>query len=170
MITAGHCFPNGATTTIGQAIRSSAIYPYYDIEQISGKSYAGKIYDSSSTSLNVMSSGNPTIGGTYCTSGRTTGVYCNWKLRSLGVTICYTDPPQICAHSLAGFDDPALGKHVQHGDSGGPLWLYWNNTTGVGIRGVVSGYFFDVYSGRYVSYATQYNRIATEFGGNAYIP
>ncbi len=163
---------DGTVSSMGQAIRSSSIYPYYDIEQISGQSYGGYIYDEDLGWATVKHAGNPAIGGTYCTTGDTTDIFCNWKLRSLNVTICYTQdyPSGACAHSLTGFDDPATGKHVQPGDSGSPLWIYWNQTTGVGIRGVVSGYFFDLPSGRYVSYATQYNRIATEFGGNAYIP
>lgn len=99
MITAGHCMTDGTVSSMGQVIRSASTYPYYDIEQISGSSYGGYIYDEDSGWATVMSAGKPTIGGTYCTTGDTTGIYCNWMLRSLGVTICYTEryePRGVC--------------------------------------------------------------------------
>ncbi len=164
MVTAGHCNDNGIATNMGTVRREAAAYPYWDFELVTGRTYRGAIYDSSVTTRSVINASNPSVGSTYCTTGRTTGFRCGWTVRKLNQTICYVDIP-ICAHNLAEFYN-AAGDHVQPGDSGGPLWYSSSSPFGAGIRGVISGWSWDLFQG-YSSYATQYQTIANYYVGHA---
>jgi hypothetical protein len=174
MITAGHCFHNvGSTqTNMGQgSISGAGGWPDYDIGQISGSTYEGWIWTSSDRKVKVSDGANPVVGGSYCTSGRSSGVVCNWEVTQLGVTICFSGMPA-CFKSLAAFKR-FNDAHIIPGDSGGPLWVGTVGDGGqlrAGVRGVISGYFWDINTFSWRSYATQYNRIVTEFGGSADIP
>ena len=161
MVTAGHCDSNGSSTNMGTVWQDSQVFPYWDFELVYGHTYAGRIYDSANYSRPVVNAWNPSIGASYCTTGRTSGIRCSWTLRSLNVTICYTSgyPSGKCAHNLAGFNQPD-GTPVQPGDSGGPLWYSYSSPLRAGIRGVISGYFFDIGTLNWMSYATQYQTIA----------
>ena len=68
------------------------------------------------------------------------------RLDGLNQTICYTQgyPSGACAHDLAAFNRP--GAPIQSGDSGGPLWYKYSSPSRAGIRGVVSGNFWDVFT------------------------
>lgn len=167
MVTAGHCNPNGATTNMGTAWRESAAYPYWDFELIQGKTYRPYIYDSGSYTRPVVNASNPSVGSSYCISGRTSGTVCSWTLRKLNQTICYSQgyPSGACAHNLAEFYRSS-GVPVQPGDSGGPLWYNYSSPDRAGIRGVISGYSWDLLQG-WSSYATQYQTIADYYVGHA---
>jgi len=174
MITAGHCFynVNSTQTNMGQgSISGVGAWPDYDIGEVSGSQYEGYVWTATTTKRKVSDGASPVVGGYYCTSGRTTGVKCNWEVTQLNVTMCFSGYPQ-CWKSLAAFkryDD----AHVDGGDSGG---TFWTGTVGLdgelraGVRGTISARFWDIYSFSWRSYATQYGRIATELGGSAYVP
>ena len=173
MVTAGHCFSGvgSHTTNMGTGAYGS-YFPDYDIATVSGSTYAGYVWTANTTKRPVSDASNPIVGWDYCISGRSSGVKCQWEVTQLGVTICYFNNYPGCAHSLAAFkryDD----SHILNGDSGGPLWLGTVSDTGalaVGVRGVISGFFWDIYTFSWRSYATQYNQIATQLGGSAFIP
>ncbi len=166
MITAGHCNVDGTVTNMGTARREPAAYPYWDFELITGRTYRGFIYDQSSTTRPVINASNPSVGITYCTTGRYTGFRCGWTVRKLDQTICYIDIP-ICPHNLAEFYNSA-GDHVGPGDSGGPLWYNSSSPFGAGIRGVTSGWGWDLFQGN-SSYATQYQTIASYYVDHAHL-
>ena len=71
-------------------------------------------------------------------------------------------------HRLAAFNRPS-GVPVQPGDSGGPLWLKYSDGT-AGVRGVVSGRFWDITTFQYLSYATQYQNVADFYVMHAILP
>lgn len=164
MVTAGHCNDNGLSTNMGTAVREAAAYPYWDFELISGRTYRGFIYDTGSTTRPVINAWNPSVGSSYCTTGRTSGFRCGWTLRKLDQTICYYDI-NICVHNLAEFYN-SNGDVVQPGDSGGPLWYNSSSPFGAGIRGVISGRSWDLFQG-WSSYATEYQVIANYYVGHA---
>lgn len=170
MITAGHCFTDGNATSMGTAVRLSGQWPTYDLEYIKDRTYSDGIYDSATTDRPVTTASNPSIGQNYCTTGRTTGFVCTWIVRSLNVTICYPSGYPGCAHGLAGFLPPTDQgtQFLLGGDSGGPLW-YKHSNGGAGIRGVNSGTFFDIATGRVYSYATEYNFVSSQMGLTAVI-
>lgn len=167
MATAGHCFANGVSTNMGTASRPSDGYPLYDFEFLTGHSVSGKIYDTSTHGRAVKNAINPGIGSQYCTSGRTSGFQCDWTVRKVNQTMCY-GPNGACYHSLAAFNRPSLVP-VQPGDSGGPLWYKYSDGT-AGVRGVVSGRFWDIGMAQYLSYATQYQNVADFYVMHAIIP
>lgn len=168
MITAGHCFTNGQSTNMGTAVRESAAYPYWDFEYIKNHTVAGYIYDAANHGRPVSNASNPSVGTTYCTTGVTSGVPCDWSLKKLNQTLCNIGgfPSGSCQHNLAEFRRPS-GTPVQPGDSGGPLWYKYSSTAG--IRGVVSLRAYDLFEG-WNSYATQYQTIANYYVGGAIIP
>jgi hypothetical protein len=168
MITAGHCYAHDAVTNMGTVVRVSGHWPEYDLEYIKGSAYTAGIWDSPNETRPVTSASNPAIGQNYCTTGRSTGFVCTWIVRSLNVTICYPSGYPGCAHGLAGFLPPTDQgtQYLLNGDSGGPLWFKHANG-GAGIRGVISGTFFDVATFRVYSYATMYNKVVTQMGLNA---
>lgn len=168
MVTAGHCFTNGQATNMGTAVRESAAYPYWDFEFIKDHTVKGYVYDSATHVRPVSNAWNPSVGSTYCTTGRTSGVPCDWSLKKLNQTICWVPgfPDWSCQHNLAEFRRPS-GLPVQPGDSGGPLWFKYSSTAG--IRGIVSLSAWDPIEG-WNSFATQYQTIADYYRGVAIIP
>lgn len=164
MVTAGHCNPNGTTTNMGTAWRESPAWPYWDFELIRGKTYRPYVYDSANYTRPVTNAWNPSVGSSYCISGRTSGTSCGWILRKLDQTVCYFDIGE-CFHNLASFYRPGGGP-IQHGDSGGPLWFSYSSPARAGIRGVISGFGYDALEG-WNSYATQYQTIADYYVGHA---
>ena len=168
MITAGHCFTNGQSTNMGIAVREAEAYPYWDFEFIKNHTVAGYVYDAANHGRPVSNASNPTVGSTYCTTGVTSRVQCDWSLKKLNQTICWVPgfPDFSCQHNLASFRRPS-GLPVQGGDSGGPLWFKYASTAG--IRGIVSLKSYDAIEG-WNSYATQYATIADYYRGVAIIP
>ena len=159
MTTAGHCFEDNTMTNMGQVLRTTNNhpYPYYDVEIVFGHTYAGYVYDTSSTGRKVKNGTNPGVGNMYCVTGRAEGFQCNWTVQRLNETICYTNEP-FCYHGLAGMTRPG-GAPVQGGDSGGPLWYKYSDFT-AGVRGNVSGYFWDVGTFSWYSWVSQYLTVA----------
>lgn len=171
MIIAGHCGLDGDSTNMGAFDVNPAVYPNWDVaEVVGGNGYVGGLWDSATTTRPVTNAANPAVGMDYCTTGRATQFRCNWRLESTGVTICYTQgyPPGACAHNLVGFHRFNLPYAIEPGDSGGPLWYKYANG-GAGIRGVISGYFFDLFvePGIFMSYATPYQVIANKLSISA---
>ena len=169
MLTAGHCFDNGVTTNMGTAVRPSQgdPWPYWDAELIRGHTYAGYIYDTCCAGQKVKNAGNPGVGSSYCTVGRSSGFKCGWTARVTGKTICFNNEPS-CFHDLVGFTN-SHGDIVQGGDSGGPFYYQYSDTT-AGIRGSITGYFWDVLSFAYWSYATEYGPVANFWVMHAVTP
>ncbi len=164
MVTAGHCNADGSATNMGTARREAAAYPYWDFEIVNGRTYRGFIYDTGSTTRPVINASNPSVGASYCTTGRNTGFRCGWTVRKLDQTICFINTG-ICAHNLAEFYNSSQDI-VQPGDSGGPLWYNSSAPFGAGIRGIISGWSWDLFQG-YSNYATQYQTIANYYVGHA---
>jgi hypothetical protein len=160
MVTAGHCFTNGTSTNMGTVLRESAAYPYYDFEVVYGHRYQGKVYDTPYTGKAIANGKNPAVGTKYCTTGRNSGFQCSWTMQRLHQTICYSNM-STCFHNLAGFNSPTF-DHVLGGDSGGPIYYAKADYT-VGVRGVISGYFWDIYTLAYMSYAQPYGDIANYY-------
>lgn len=50
---------------------------------------------------------------------------------------------------------------------GGPLWFSYSSPARAGVRGVISGYFWDISTFNWMSYATQYQSIANYYVGHA---
>lgn len=69
---------------------------------------------------------------------------------------------------MAGFTK-ADGSVVQGGDSGGPLYALYSDYK-VGVRGTITGHFFDIGSLSYWSYATMYQPIANFYVMHALVP
>jgi hypothetical protein len=164
MVTAGHCFASGAATNMGTAYREAAAYPYYDFELVTGQTYGGYIFDSGSTGRQVINASNPSVGASYCTTGRNTGIRCGWTVRKLNQTICFINTGN-CNHSLAEFYN-SNQDILQPGDSGGPFWFNSSSPFGAGIRGINTGWSWDLLQG-YSNYATQYQTIANYYVGHA---
>ena len=116
MVTAGHCNSNGRSTNMGTAYREAAAYPYYDFELITGRTYQGQIYDTGSTGRWVLNGSNPSVGSSYCVTGRNSGFHCGWVVRKLNQTICYDPLHGPCYHGLAEFYGTSGVSVVQLGD------------------------------------------------------
>ncbi len=170
MVTAGHCNDNGVSTNMGTIIREPLNWPYYDFETVTGHTYGPYIYDSPDLKRPVVNAQDPVVGASYCTGGRTSGTKCSWTLLSINNRICYNILPidSECTHKLAAFSR-SDGIPVQPGDSGGPFWYSYSSPNRAGIRGVISGRFWDVGSSSYYSYASQYQNIATFYVAHAAI-
>jgi hypothetical protein len=130
MITAGHCFANGATVRTESGARvygtvSGRRLPTVtggtsDLEQVGGQSYAGRVFTggvTSSTSIPVVAAGTAYVGYTnYCHSGRTTGEQCGHTANSITAQVC----------TATGCKSPVIaytgGTVQQGGDSGGAFY------------------------------------------------
>lgn len=158
MVTAGHCFPNGAATNMGTAIRPSQgdPWPYWDWEIIGGRSYSATIYDSVTTSRRVKNASNPGANSVYCTDGRRSGFRCDGKVKNIDQTLCIDGMPD-CWHNLAEFTWPD-GRVVVPGDSGGTFWYKYSDGS-AGIRGTISANSCSLIWGCR-SFATQYQKPA----------
>ncbi len=169
MLTAGHCFTNGTSTNMGTAVRPSTgdPWPYYDAELIKSHTYAGYVYVTGTGGDRVKNAANPGVGYHYCTTGRSSGFKCGWTIQNVNKTICFNNQPS-CFHGLAGFTK-SDGSIIQEGDSGGPLYVTYSDYT-VGVRGTITGYFWDVLSFSYWSYATMYQPVADFYAMHAVIP
>jgi hypothetical protein len=167
MATAGHCFNPNVSTNMGTAWRPVDGYPLYDFEFLTGHTYAGYIYDTGTHARPVKNGTNPGIGNQYCTTGRGSGFVCNWTIQRLNQTMCYGTNGE-CYHSLAAMNRPG-GAPVQGGDSGGPLWYKYSDGK-AGVRGVISGYFWDITTFQWLSYVTQYDQVAQFYVMHAVVP
>lgn len=142
-VTAGHCFPNGATvlTESGTSIYGTVSnrrlptvtgHPM-DFELIGGRSYAGRVFVGgvrSSNSIPVVSAGSAVVGyADYCHSGRTTGERCNHRAISITAQVCTQTG---CKSPVIAFTG---GRMVEPGDSGGAF--YAKDSRGAWIRGNV---------------------------------
>jgi len=163
-VTAGHCFPNGATptsesgaqaygTVSNRRLPSVTGHPM-DIELVGGRTYAGSIFTggiTSATSIRVVGAGPATVGFTNaCHSGRTTGQSCGHTVNSVTGQVC----------TSSGCKSPVIvftgGNMIQPGDSGGTF--YTADATSAWVRGNV------IASGGGTGYATPWTAIAQEFG------
>jgi len=146
MVTAGHCFANGATVLTESGARTygtvccrrldSITHDAKDMELMSGQSYAGRIFTggvTSSTSIPVVSAGSAVAGfNNYCHSGRTTGEQCGHTAQSTNAQVCTQTGCKSPVISYTG------GVVQQGGDSGGTF--YAKDSRGAFIRGhVIAG-------------------------------
>jgi len=143
MITAGHCYNNGATvkTESGNSLYGlvfSRRLPTFngsatDMEVLAGSYYAGRIFTggvNSSTSIPVVSAGPAYVGyNNYCTSGRTTGETCGHTAVSTVAQVCTATGCKFPVIAYTG------GTIAQAGDSGAPF--YAKDASGAWIRGHV---------------------------------
>jgi hypothetical protein len=140
IVTAGHCFVNGAqvttpVATVEGSVTSRAGFPALDMEMYSGKTYAGKIYVGNTIGV-VMSVGSPagnSVPGTiYCTSGAQSAEICNRVSIANNVTQCWSDG---CTNDLTSFTH---GDSLIPGDSGGPFYI--KDSTLAYPRGIIIGF------------------------------
>ncbi|MGP4113901.1 hypothetical protein ACTWP5_23695 [Streptomyces sp. 4N509B] len=164
MVTAGHCFGNGATvwteslnlvygTVFDRRLPPVTGEPI-DVERVGGQSYAGFVYSggvNSTTAYRVSAAGPATVGfADYCHSGRTTGEHCGHTAVSIDGQVC-TEVG--CTWPVIVFNG---GTQPQPGDSGGPFYVRGN--TDAFIRGhVIAG------SG-VTSYATPWTEVERVYG------
>lgn len=138
MVTAGHCFPNGAIVKSGGGLAFGTIvqraeYPTYDMELIGGSTYAGRIYnaDDCCTSAQVAGASDPVVGrAIYCHSGFFSLSGCGETVTDLHALFCTGGQ---CTPDTMKFDAP---DPPGPGDSGGPFYL---PGSAVYIRGMVIG-------------------------------
>lgn len=164
MVTAGHCFANGAAvrtesganaygTVVGRALASLGSGPV-DMELMTGASYAARVFTggvTSTSSIPIVSGGNASVGyNAYCHSGRTTGEHCGHTAQSVTGQVC----------TSSGCKSPVIvftgGTMIQPGDSGGSF--YAKNSSGAYIRGHV------IASGGGTGYAETYAKVASRYG------
>jgi hypothetical protein len=168
MLTAGHCFPQGATVRSGSntyvmgTVVNRAPFPTWDMELIGGGSYGTFMYRGNDygSATKVVGAADPATGFTgYCFNGQTTasstgGESCGLTVTSLNGTFCDAAG---CTPSLITF----TGRAPRPGDSGAPFYLPASN--GVHARGMVIAV-----SGS-TGYAERWNAIAARFGVT-YVP
>lgn len=153
MVTAGHCGSIGTSFSAGGyshgSITHKATFPRYDLAMLSGSTYKGQIYTSSTGVTKVAAAANPGVGSMYCFSGTTSGVRCDATIDMMTGRMCDGN----------GCTEPVIrytGTVSSGGDSGGPF--YATGTAGVHIRGIVIGH-----AGQY-GFAEPWGRIADRFG------
>ncbi|WP_426562750.1 hypothetical protein ACPPVT_18260 [Angustibacter sp. McL0619] len=146
MVTAGHCFSNGASVNTESGANNEGVVTArtlaslgggpIDVEFLAGRSYAGRIFTggvNSSSSIPVVGSGSAVVGfNNYCHSGRTTGEQCGHTATSITAQVC----------TATGCKSPVIaytGGTIQAGgDSGGTF--YAKTATQAWIRGhVIAG-------------------------------
>jgi hypothetical protein len=127
MTTAGHCFDlnagvknfkNVGGVSQGSGVSfgtNSYVSSDWDFSLMSGSTYAGRIYDSDTTSLPVGGAADPSVGAHYCVSGVYGGKTCNHTLVASETWIC----AQTCFYA----NDYSGGTVTQAGDSGAPWYL-----------------------------------------------
>jgi hypothetical protein len=159
MLTAGHCFDQGASTYNGPNL--SGYYMGYvswragstvDAELIYGSSYSGLIYTSETAYKVVLGAAyDPAVNSYgYCTSGITTGTHCDHTVLSNTAGTCYA--PYGCLSHLTLFNGTVLSQ----GDSGGPFYL--DNGSSVSARAM------DTAEAGNVSYAEPWSQLSSYFG------
>jgi len=146
MVTAGHCYNNGATVltessantygTVSNRHLPTITGDAKDMELVGGQSYAGRVYTggvTSATSIPVVSAGDAVVGFTnYCHSGRTTGEQCGHTATSITAQVCTQTG---CKSPVISFTGGTLSAG---GDSGGTF--YAQDSRGAFIRGnVIAG-------------------------------
>jgi hypothetical protein len=161
LVTAGHCFANGATAvtelggrTVGVA--SGNGLPSQDMVLLGGQSYSPFIFVGgvdSSTGHHVASAANPIVGfNNYCHSGRTTGEHCGHTVSSITGTVC----------TSSGCKSPVIvysgGTLPQGGDSGAPFYALSVSADDKHIRG------HHIASGGTTRYAEMWSRVQARFG------
>ncbi|MER6913591.1 hypothetical protein ABT354_18135 [Streptomyces sp. NPDC000594] len=152
------CFPAGAavvTESGAQAYGTVAVrQPAVDAVLIGGGSYAGRIFTgpvTSTTSIPVVSAGEPVVGGAgYCHSGRTTGEQCGHTVISTNGQLC---GPSGCMAPVVVFNDGVL---PQPGDQGAPF--YAKNASGAHARGQV------ILASGTTGYVTSWGRLSGVLG------
>ncbi len=144
MVTAGHCFNNGATVltesgantfgTVSNRRLPTVTGDASDMELVGGQSYAGRVYTGgvfSTTSGPVVAAGTAFVGYTnYCHSGRTTGENCGHTANSITAQVCTQSG---CKSPVIAFTG---GTMIQGGDSGGTFYAK-DGSGGIWIRGNV---------------------------------
>jgi len=146
MVTAGHCYANGATVTTESGARTFGVVSdrrlptvsghAEDMELIGSQSYGSRIFTGgvdSSTSLPVVGADSAVVGyADYCHSGRTTGENCGHTATALDGQTCTATGCKSPVVVFTGGTSPAGG------DSGSPF--YAKTATSTWIRGhVISG-------------------------------
>ncbi|GLF93356.1 chymotrypsin family serine protease [Streptomyces yaizuensis] len=146
MVTAGHCYANGAAVTTESGANAygtvsnrrlpTVTNEPVDMELIGGQSYAPRVFTggvTSNTSIPIVSAGGAVVGyDDYCHSGRTTGENCGHTATSIDGQVC----------TQTGCKSPVIvyngGTISQGGDSGGTF--YAKNSSGAWVRGhVIAG-------------------------------
>lgn len=163
MVTAGHCYANGATVLVESGARtfgtvSNRRLPTVsghaqDMELIGGQSYGTRIYTggvNSTTSLPVVGAGSAVVGfADYCHSGRTTGENCGHTATSLNGQTCTATGCKSPVVVFTGGTSPAGG------DSGSPFYV--KDASSSWIRGhVISGDGVTSYAQGWPSVAAAY--------------
>lgn len=165
MVTAGHCFADGATVltesgantfgTVSNRRLPTVTGHAQDMELVGGQSYSGRVYNGGTTSTTsgpVVAAGTAFVGYTdYCTSGRTTGENCGHTATSISGQVC----------TQTGCKSPVIvyngGTLPQGGDSGGAFYAK-DSAGNVWIRG------HHIAGGGGTSYATPWVETQAAYG------
>jgi hypothetical protein len=146
VVTAGHCYANGATVQVESGARTFGVVSNrrlptvtghaQDMELVGGQSYGTRIYTggvTSTSSLPVVGAGSAVVGfADYCHSGRTTGENCGHTATSLTGQTCTATGCKSPVVVFTGGTSPAGG------DSGSPFYV--KDASSSWIRGhVISG-------------------------------
>lgn len=164
MVTAGHCFANGASVntesganvygTVSNRRLPTVTGHAQDMELIGGRSYWGRIFTggvTSSTSQPVVGAGDAVVGyADYCHSGRTTGENCGHTALDNNAQVCTQTG---CKQPVTSFNG---GVQSTNGDSGSPFYV--KDATNVWIRG-------HILAGNGVtSYAEPWSQVSSAYG------
>jgi hypothetical protein len=132
MVTAGHCFNQGATVvtesgmntygTVSDQHLPKITGDSKDMELIGGRPYAPNVFTggvTSGTSIPVFGAGPAVVGYTnYCHSGRTTGEQCGHTVLSINAQSCSETG---CVSPLIAYSGGVINSP---GDSGAPFYCY----------------------------------------------
>ena len=151
-VTAAHCWGIGAVVNSGGNPYGSVVnraWPTWDQEIVGGSVYGFRIWYGTATTfttVNQVGAGNPSVGLSYCTSGRS-GTICGHVVTNTNVTTCYSG--QCFPGTIQATVD------VPSGDSGGTFHTVSGSSAGV--RGMVTSG-----DGSYV-YIEPWSRIASRW-------
>jgi hypothetical protein len=164
MVTAGHCFANGAAVNTESNARSEGYVTGrqlaslgngpVDMELLYSQSYWGRIFTGGvddAVNLPVVGAGDASVGyNAYCFSGRTSGESCGHTNVSNTAQVCTQTG---CKSPVIAFTG---GQLPQGGDSGSPF--YAKTTTQTWIRGHILA------SGGGTGYAEPFTQTQARYG------
>ncbi|MFJ7063270.1 hypothetical protein ACK8N7_01335 [Streptomyces griseobrunneus] len=165
MVTAGHCYADGASVTtednnraygtVSQRRLPSVTGHPADMELIGGQAYSGGMFTggvTSSTYTEVAGAAAGTVGSGYCHSGRTSGEQCGHSVIAVN--------GQVCTES--GCSTPVLvftgGTIPLQGDSGGTLYTDATPGRSITVRGHVTA------GSTTTGYAQSWDTVASAYG------
>ncbi len=141
MLTAGHCFSQGATVYQNGVSMGTVTWRVYgggsyDAEFIDTPGGVGPhIYYTSSGGLPVLATWPDGNQSDMCTDGAVNGENCNAYISDVNICVNYVDGTHLCHLDSATSHNGSW--IVQKGDSGGPVYIH--NGSGLDVIGTISG-------------------------------